>query len=692
MSANKAGMALDMTGFERYARSFRRGLTRIALVLPGWSVLFMATLFAVAQTGQQAPSPLRVLTTAREAHSMRSEDAARAYPVHLRAVVTYYDAYLDPRHGAVFVHDSTGGIFVAVPSLPVLPLHAGTEVDVTGVTGPGDFAPFVDKGVVRVIAQSWIVPRATPMTLVQLLAGGGEGQWVAVTGVVEAVRTRGKNTTIDLQSGDGPISAITPTEEGGDYSHLIDSRIIVHGNAAPLFNRYRQLIGVHLLFPSLAALTILERSPAAPYDLPISPIHNLLQFTPHAKEAQRAHVQGRVTLFWPGRRLCIEDASDGLCMQTAQNGGAHTGDQVDVAGFPVLAGFSPSMTNAIFRYAGKGVAFSPPEVTGEQALDGTHDADPVQVEGQLVRENLTAGELTLMLHSGNLLFTAILPRYLLGDHPSPWQEGTTLRVTGICSVKVDAKATSIQNGEAKPESFRILLPSLGGVEVLKTPPWWTPGHAFQVLALVVAVTFSAIVWILVLRHRVKEQTQVIRGSEERLRHLSEHDALTDLPNRVLLYDRLNSALERAKRFQTGLGLLMVDLDNFKEVNDSLGHNAGDQLLCQVAKRMCESVRKTDTVARFGGDEFIVLLSDLQTPYDAEEIAEKIVEAVSAPTEIGELSIPISASVGVCTFPQGGVDAAALLASVDLAMYHAKAKGRNGYRTFTPDMDYASIRK
>jgi diguanylate cyclase (GGDEF)-like protein len=252
-------------------------------------------------------------------------------------------------------------------------------------------------------------------------------------------------------------------------------------------------------------------------------------------------------------------------------------------------------------------------------------------------------------------------------------------------VQVDAQGTTLKEGAVRTQSVRLLLRSPDDIVILQAPSWWTPGRALLTLVIVAAIAVAAFFWIALLRRRVEQQTQVIRRSEERLRHMAEHDALTNLPNRTLLNDRLQMALERVRRFNSVLAVLMVDLDRFKEVNDSLGHLAGDQLLCWVAERLITLERKTDTVARIGGDEFIVLLEDLHSPEEAEPIALKIVSCLSAPFDPGNHQISISVSVGVCTYPNNDIHADDLLQNADAAMYQAKAQGRNGFSIFKPEM-------
>jgi diguanylate cyclase (GGDEF)-like protein/PAS domain S-box-containing protein len=175
-----------------------------------------------------------------------------------------------------------------------------------------------------------------------------------------------------------------------------------------------------------------------------------------------------------------------------------------------------------------------------------------------------------------------------------------------------------------------------------------------------------------------------KRAEEYIYHVAHHDPLTGLPTRTLLRDRLEVFIERAKRSQGNLAVMMVDLDNFKRVNDSLGHQAGDTVLCEISKRLKACVRKSDTVARMGGDEFVVLLPDLHSFADAPEICAKLLAAVAQPIKIGNHDIIITASVGIGLFPECE-DIDALFKNADLAMYNVKARGRNGSEIYTPDL-------
>jgi diguanylate cyclase (GGDEF)-like protein len=170
--------------------------------------------------------------------------------------------------------------------------------------------------------------------------------------------------------------------------------------------------------------------------------------------------------------------------------------------------------------------------------------------------------------------------------------------------------------------------------------------------------------------------------ERHVVHLAHHDALTGLPTRTLLHDRLQVALARAERDKDKVGLLMVDLDNFKQVNDLMGHLAGDQLLAHVAQRLQSAVRAADTVARMGGDEFVVVLDHLHTVDEAHRIAEKLLAELQTPIAFGRQTIASGASIGVCVYPDDAGDAEAMLKYADSAMYLAKGKGRRGFQRRT----------
>ena len=178
----------------------------------------------------------------------------------------------------------------------------------------------------------------------------------------------------------------------------------------------------------------------------------------------------------------------------------------------------------------------------------------------------------------------------------------------------------------------------------------------------------------------------------KMRHQAQHDFLTNLPSRVLLNDRVSLAISLARRSKAYPVLLFLDLDKFKHINDSLGHSVGDALLRAVAERLLGCVRVSDTVSRYGGDEFVILLADERQPQDAALTAQKVLHALSTPFLIDEQELYTSTSIGISVFPFDGVDAATLTKNADTAMYHAKERGRNNYQFFHEVMNERAVER
>ncbi|WNO62047.1 EAL domain-containing protein [Rheinheimera sp. MMS21-TC3] len=175
-------------------------------------------------------------------------------------------------------------------------------------------------------------------------------------------------------------------------------------------------------------------------------------------------------------------------------------------------------------------------------------------------------------------------------------------------------------------------------------------------------------------------------AEEELRYLANYDSLTGLPNRALLMDRIYHGIDHAKRANKSLALCFIDLDRFKQINDSLGHDIGDLLLKKVAQRLTQALRETDSVARLGGDEFVVLLEGYKSDDNISHIARKMLMIISEPMLLGTHSVGVSPSIGIAVYPQDAITGTELLKHADVAMYHAKAAGRNNFQFFTAEMN------
>lgn len=169
--------------------------------------------------------------------------------------------------------------------------------------------------------------------------------------------------------------------------------------------------------------------------------------------------------------------------------------------------------------------------------------------------------------------------------------------------------------------------------------------------------------------------------EEKIQQMAFHDSLTGLPNRKLFSDRLGIVLAQAKRNKKKVGIVMLDLDNFKDVNDTLGHDVGDTLLKAVAERLSGTLRKSDTVARFGGDEFVLIFPDMEVIEEAIQVVQKIIDRFHKPFLIDTHQLVVTTSIGIAVYPNDGMDEEILMKNADIAMYQAKQAGRARYQLY-----------
>lgn len=191
---------------------------------------------------------------------------------------------------------------------------------------------------------------------------------------------------------------------------------------------------------------------------------------------------------------------------------------------------------------------------------------------------------------------------------------------------------------------------------------------------------------------VFHDVSVARSMSLQMAHSAEHDFLTDLPNRVLLSDRISQSIAFARRHAKKVAVLFLDLDGFKHINDSLGHPIGDKLLQSISKRLVECLRGSDTASRQGGDEFVVLISELEHPEDAAVTARRMLQAVAEPHSVDQHILYVTASIGLSLYPEDGLDAETLIKNADTAMYQAKENGRQSYKFFTPAMNVRAVER
>jgi diguanylate cyclase (GGDEF)-like protein len=667
--------------------------------------------------------------------------ASLALPVRISGVITYNDS----EWRQLYLQDATGGIYIKYSGART-ELHAGEKVTVVGLTNAGDFAPVIvaPKFLIEGAAP---LPSPLPVTGIDAAGGMRDSQFVQVQGVIHPVKIGEEAAhlfTFELYSSFGQIHVYTSSLPSyvEKLRQLEDARVSIHGVFGTVFNSHRQLIGYQLLITSPEDIQVIEPAVQKPFELMPTPIDELLRFSHQARPGHRVKVKGSVVMV-DRDSLYVQDDSGGVEVY-GDIASLQVGDLVEALGYPSLVGrYSPVITDAVFRPLGRKVPTFAKTATVESILQGRYDSQLVSIEGKLLASIDGPSGKSLLLQSGLHTFVAELKTTDSGAEGWLPKEGSVLRLTGICSAQVDPNKLYLLL-QQQPVSFKILLRSPSDVTLVKAAPFWNLQHAFLVLVTFALAILVALVWVSALRRRVRVQrlalqkaaetakaiedlsnamrevsirqkfnTKVsVRGSEEvaqlvvgfngmlselqrseqanreaeaNLQQQALTDKLTGLPNRRHLSEHLSQSLAAAKRHNTTMALLYIDLDGFKLVNDSLGHTAGDILLVQVAERLCSRIRKSDILARFGGDEFTVVLNCIKRKDDAHTVAESLLEALARPFYIEGQEITIGASIGISTFPDHANDEMDLLQQADSAMYAAKRTGKNHAVFFTQDL-------
>lgn len=689
------------------------------------------------------------LTTTSQVHTLSFSEARKQLPVHLiRAQVLYYNATL----GNLFVRDSTGGLYVDLRNRPTPKMGFGDLIEIRGLTGPGGYAPVVEQAQIRVVGRS-IVPTPHKFGLDHLLTGVEDCQWVETEGIVRDAEESRKVTAyanqdasgadtllVKVATGIGSLDVIVTEHDGLDYKQLIDAKVAVRGVMGPRFNEERQLTGVHMFAQSLAQFRVLEWGSPHPFALPIRQINTVMRYEPGVEPEHRIRIRGVVTAN-TGQLLSIAEHGHGMFVRAADASGVTVGDLLDVVGFPAMGGYTPVLEDVTYRKVGRSQLPNPLHLSPDELFTGRADASGVRVQGVLLKHVRTLQEYRLLIGEGDRTFTALMSA-VNQDSMSPLRDGSTLELTGTLQVEVNPNKT--------PRAILLLLRSPADVRVLRSGPWWSAERAMEAVGILSIIMLIALAWIRILRLKVARQKSALvkaqeesvaiselaramqevahrrnfgarvpamfseriaqlavgfnemlselekgeaaqRVAEQKLELQALTDDLTKLPNRRLFSDRLGQSLALAKRQESLLALLYIDLDGFKLVNDTLGHKAGDLLLIEVSRRLRERARDCDTLARLGGDEFMLVLNTVRSRDDAKCVASAILEAIKHEFLIDGQAVTISASVGVSIYPDDGDDADVLLQEADNAMYAAKREGKNQVRSFTVELG-ASVRE
>jgi signal transduction histidine kinase/CheY-like chemotaxis protein len=437
----------------------------------------------------------RVLTSIGQVRALGAEEAARSIPVRVRATVTYANSV----SRVFFVQDATGGTFIDSAHIGDWNAAAGEAIEVTGVTGPGGFAPDILGVNVKRLSARVPMPEPARVFFDDLFSGQADSQWVETQGVVESVEPRHDGEDrIWVQWGQHRYQALV-NNPGGEPLPPPDTRVEFRGVCSAVFNAKRQILGIKFWIPSPRFMRVL--APAQdPSRLPVRPISDLLRFSAQDSPDQRVRVRGVVTLASPRGPTYIHDAENGLKIRDHAPSDAEPGDIVDAVGFAHAGELSAELWDGEIARVRRGSPPRPTPVTVDQALEGTHDADLVTINALVVAELVGAFRSALVLQTRGAVFRAIMDR---GRLPA-LDEGSVVRLTGVCSIEGGNPAY------LTPKSFTLNLRSPADVVTIQAAPWWTGAHLRAVAGSMVAFLLSVLVWVFVLRRRVERQTATIR--------------------------------------------------------------------------------------------------------------------------------------------------------------------------------------
>ena len=442
-----------------------------------------------------------VLTNIAAIRRMDGRTADRGLPVHLHGVITYSDT--DWRQA--FLQDGKAGIFVDHVNTPLV---AGDEVDLDGITSSGEFAPIVMASQVHILGHGTF-PEPRTITAAEAATGAEDAQWVNMEGVVHSARSISHgHATLEMMTYVGRVYLQTFGISAATLDSLSDSSIRIHGVFGTVFNSDKQLIGYQMFTSRPQDITVLEPAPQDAAQTQIIPIGDLMRFLPGVNFNHRIHIQGSVTMDSMGRGIYVEDSSGGIQVQTEMPG-LQVGDLVDAQGY-VTSGqsYTPVLSDALVTRRQPG---SPPlakELIPDK-VDDRLDSQLVQVHARLVRVAKNQHGKTLVMDYRSRIFNAQIDDDVDLSSLDALRAGSILQLTGICRMQVGSDELYRVLSD-NPDQFVILLRTPEDVRVLKDAPWWTSGYLLYMLAVLVLIVIGAMLWVSMLRSRVRAQTSALR--------------------------------------------------------------------------------------------------------------------------------------------------------------------------------------
>lgn len=503
----KSGQTVDVTGYP----------VGVPPVLQDARVRFYDSTFSTNQQKGSVARQLPVLTKAREIKSLSIEEARKEYPIKLLASVTFASR----NQSVLFVKDDTGAIYVQVEAGP-LEVVEGDVVEIDGCSDPGRLAPMVNNAHVRTVAKGPL-SEAKQGSYQEMMGGWLDSERVSVAGVIQSARLEGQQLHLGLGMTGVRLDVYLPDYNQAQIpNHLLDAGVRIVGVCGAQFSQKLQFKGSCLWVSSLNDITVVRSAPSDPFSGKTIPIVDLLRNVGTESIEHRLCIRGTVTYREPsGFILYVQDEGDGIGIQTVTAPTVEEGDLVDVAGFITPRPFGPIMSEAVLRRAGKGTMPKPIQASKDDMLAGIYDGQLITVKARVVGHVRGESGQGLLVQLDEYVFAALLDRFKDERVFGMIQPGSLVNLTGICSVQ----ETPMQNATM----VRFLLRNPSDVVVLERPPRWTMRHVLQLLVVVIGVLTIVAGWVLMLRHRVREQTEIIRAKvvreaalEDRYRELFDH--------------------------------------------------------------------------------------------------------------------------------------------------------------------------
>jgi signal transduction histidine kinase len=461
----------------------------------------------IAILGHAAPqtagneSALPVLTNIARIKQLRGNEATRGYQVCVRGIVTFQNGVRD-----LVVHDSVDGIFVARTNASS-DFVQGQLVEVRGVTGLAGYAPRVEANEIVALGSADLPP-PRHLSFDWLSSGREDCQWIEVRGVVRSVTLGPNDHHFDISMDGNRLRVCVLDCTITHCGRLIDSTVRVRGVLGSNRNSKQQILAP-LLWATSENVFVEEVAGEDPFATPIRPAASLLQFAPDSTPNHRVRIRGVVTHQSRGNFLFVRDCAQGLWLQTRQTTALKPGQIVEAVGFEGMGKYSPVLQDVIFRRVGEGAVPQPAAITAKEALRGDHDADLVEITGQLLDSFHGGDDRIFVLQSDRAVFNAYLPKS--ANVSSTPRNGSTLKLTGICLIDDVLKNVD----KVRPTAFRLLLRSPEDVVVIQKPSWWTLSRLLWALVALASVTLASSAWVVSLRRRVQLQTGIITKKIQR---------------------------------------------------------------------------------------------------------------------------------------------------------------------------------